>query len=177
MNPSEFSALIKEMQVAFPNATICPDDQSKTFWFRSLEDLDFKQAWVAVGRHACTSKYPPSIAEIRDQAVQATEPNRRDWLEGWADVQRAIHRWGMYSPQEALDALKEIDPLTSKVAEMLGWQNLCLSENPIADRANFRQCYETAKSREMENAKLPPVFREAISGVADKLKLGNGGTP
>lgn len=177
MEPNEFGLLINGMRALFPTANICPDRESKTIWYRVLKDLDFKQAEAAVLRHACSSKFPPTIAEIREQAAQITAPERRDWLEGWADVQRAIHRWGMYRPEEALNALQEADPLTAKVAGMLGWQNLCLSENPTADRANFRQCYEATQRRDAENAKLPPALRPVLAAAAQALRLGEGGTP
>ncbi len=176
MKPTEFSTLLKEMQTLFPNANICPDDQSKTVWFRVLSDLDFKQAEAAVLRHACTRKFPPSIAEIRDQAAQVTAPDRRSWLDGWGDVQRAIHRWGMHRPKEALDELGKSDPMTAKVAELLGWQNLCVSENQSVDRANFRQCYETMQSREKESAMLPPALKMMIGEVSGKLALEGGKT-
>lgn len=172
MTPKEFSVLLKGIQAMYPRDNICPDDASKTVWYRVLGDLDYAHATAAVQRHACTSRFAPSIAEIREQAVRVSTPEQRDWLEGWNDVQQAIHRWGMHRPQEALEALKKKDPATAKIAEMLGWQNLCMSENPTADRANFRQCYETMTARWKETAKLPPAINTMVTGIADRYKIG-----
>lgn len=176
MVPAEFSALLKEMQALFPAANICPDNESKTAWYRVLGDLEYRQVEAAILRHACTSKFPPSASEIRCQAAQVSAPEKRDWLEGWADVQRAMHRWGMHRPAEALAALEERDPLTAKVTAMLGWQALCLSENPTADRANFRESYERFQSRKAEYDLLPPAIRPTIGSLADAFRLTEGRT-
>lgn len=170
MTPSEFSVLIKAMQALFPAARICPDDESKTVWFRVLGDLDYTRAAAAIQKHACTSRFPPSIAEIREQCLSVTGPERKDWIEGWSMVEKTIHDTGMHRPREALEKLRSFDPTTARVAEMLGWKNLCISENSVADRASFRQCYETIQSRESQAAKLPP----SVSAVIARLSANMG---
>ena len=50
-----------------------------------------------------------------------------------------------------------MDDLTVSVVKNLGWNRLCQSENPTADRANFREAYE-AKAREAVNSNMLPDF-------------------
>ena len=77
-------------------------------------------------------------------------------------VQKLIGKYGFYRQREALAELDDFDPLAASVVERLGWRSLCMSESPTVDRANFRQCYETAQSREHENDKLPPAVNNRL---------------
>jgi hypothetical protein len=69
-------------------------------------------------------------------------------------VQKAVSRYGWQHPQEAFAMM---DQLTLSVVKNLGWSRLCQSENPTADRANFREAYE-AKAREHQNSNQIPEF-------------------
>lgn len=50
-----------------------------------------------------------------------------------------------------------MDELTLSVVKNLGWSRLCQSENPTADRANFREAYE-AKAKAAQNSYQLPKF-------------------
>lgn len=170
MTADEFGVVLKGIRALYPRDNVCPDDESKTIWFRMLKDLDYRLCQAAVMKHASICKYSPTIAEIRTQAAQLTQTGRKDWLEGWGMVQKTIHDTGMHRPQEAFEKLRQFDERTARVAEMMGWQSLCTSENPVADRANFRQCYEALQSREAEASKLPPAVSKLVSQISADLK-------
>lgn len=50
-----------------------------------------------------------------------------------------------------------MDELTLSVVKNLGWTRLCQSENPAADRANFREAYEE-RAKAIKNSNLLPEF-------------------
>lgn len=50
-----------------------------------------------------------------------------------------------------------MDELTLSVVKNLGWTRLCQSENPISDRANFREAYEE-KAKALQNKAQLPEF-------------------
>lgn len=50
-----------------------------------------------------------------------------------------------------------MDELTLSVVKNLGWSRLCQSENPTADRANFREAY-MRKAAEAQNTNSLPDF-------------------
>lgn len=174
MTGEEFKLLARGLKAAYPGQNFLPDKYSMRLWYRLLSDVDYKIAQAAAMAHICTKKFPPTIAEFREACAETSNGYARSWLDGWALVQKLISRYGYLRPHEAKEELERNDPIAAKIAEMLGWQNLCISENPTADRANFRQCYETMAAREKEDAKLPPVLKTMITGLADNLQIGDG---
>lgn len=174
MTGDEFKILAASLKAAYGHQNFLQDSQSVKLWYRMLKDLDYGLASTAVLKHISVSVFPPTIAAIREACASVVMQDSKDWLEGWNMVQRVMGRYGYNRPEEALKMLRDFDPLTADIAGMMGWQNLCISENPSADRANFRQSYETKKRREMEHAKIPPDVRQTIEGIADRLKLESG---
>ena len=69
---------------------------------------------------------------------------------------RAIRRYGYMQEPEALGILDEI---TRKCVKRIGYQNICMSENITADRANFRMIYEQEENRVRQNNQLPAMLR------------------
>ena len=56
--------------------------------------------------------------------------------------------------------MERLDDITRKCVKRLGFQNLCTSENVIADRANFRMAYEQEQKAEKEIRQLPPALQQ-----------------
>lgn len=55
--------------------------------------------------------------------------------------------------------------------ECLGYRELCLSENQVADRANFRQAYENLAKRQMEYERVPEATRIRLESMVGFAKL------
>lgn len=177
MTREEFLPLAKGMRAAYCSQSFLPDEEALKLWFRLLKDLDGQLVAAAVYKHISSNKFPPTIADIREQCAGLCEGEAKNWLEGWGKVVKAISRHGWCGEREALSALREFDPLTADVVERMGWKNLCMSENQTADRANFRQAYEAYSARNKELAKLPSGLANMISGVADRLALDKSNKP
>ena len=176
MTSEEFITLAKGMKAAYSSHNFLPDDESMKLWYRLLKDIDGQIVAAAVYKHISSSKFPPTIAEIREASASIQAPEDKDWLEGWGAVIRAIGRHGWCGEKAALSDLHAFDPLTADVVRKLGWRNLCMSENQTADRANFRQAYEVCRSRNKELAKLPPSLNNLRSGLSERFML-TGETP
>lgn len=154
MTKPEFAMIAVAVKSAYPASKIMADDASMEFWYRMLADLNGKVVENAVMEHISTSVYPPNIAEIRKLCMERCKPPVLSFDEAWGVVQRAMSEYGCYHPQEAFALM---DDLTVSVVKNLGWNRLCQSENPTADRANFREAYE-AKAREAVNSNMLPDF-------------------
>jgi hypothetical protein len=76
--------------------------------------------------------------------------------EAWAICLREIRRVGSY------DYPKSLDPLIEKVISIMGWRDLCLSDNMIADRAHFMKIYDNLVIRKRSEAMLLPEPRLKI---------------
>ncbi len=91
-----------------------------------------------------TNKFKPTVAELREIYTDLVSPVLSDWSEGWEKVSKTIGHYGMY--QEAA-AMESFDEVTREVVKRLGFQNICLSENIVADRARFAEIYQDIQRR------------------------------
>lgn len=172
MTFNEFKVLVKGMKAVYTSPNFLPDADSVKIWYRLLGDLPYELANIAIQRHMSTNKFPPTVAEIRQAAVQTVDAPQ-DWADGWEQFRKAVSKFGYYQ-QDA--ALASMDETTRKVVKRLGWKQLCESENPMQDRANFRMIYEQEQQREEEKAALPAGLQrqiERLQGEAVK-EIGDG---
>ena len=154
MNKQQFATLAIGIKSAYPASKILEDNASMDFWYMTLKDIPYEIAENAVMEHICTNIYPPNIAEIRKLCMERCKTPILSFDEAWGVVQKAMSDYGWYHPQEAFATM---DELTLAVVKNLGWSRLCQSENPTADRANFREAYE-AKAKEAVNSNMLPDF-------------------
>ena len=154
MDKQQFATLAIGIKSAYPASKILEDNASMDFWYMALKDIPYEIAENAVMEHICTNVFPPNIAEIRKLCMERCKPKILSFDEAWGVVQKAMADYGWYHPQEAFAIM---DELTLSVVKNLGWSRLCQSENPTADRANFREAYE-AKAREAVNSNMLPDF-------------------
>lgn len=154
MDKQQFATLAIGIKSAYPASKILEDNASMDFWYMMLKDFPYEIAENAVMEHICTNVYPPNIAEIRKLCVERCKPAVPSFDEAWGTVQKALSDYGFYNPQAAFATM---DELTLSIVKNLGWSKLCHSENPTADRANFREAYE-AKAKELQNNNQLPDF-------------------
>lgn len=162
MNKKEFATFAMALKTYYPRENLLPNEQAMELWFGQLQDIPYAVAEVGLQKWVSLNKWSPSISEIREMVSGMVHGEIPDWGDAWNEVCNAIRRFGSYSPREALDSLS---PLARKVTERMGFTNLCMSENPSADRANFRMIYETMAERERKDAQLPQRLKELISTI------------
>lgn len=111
--------------------------------------------------HISHSTFFPAIAELRSSAfdiLEAADPIPTDY-EAWAEVQAEIRRVGH------CDRPQFKNPLVAQVVQQLGWRYLCLSENPVADRAHFVQAYQAMAERRRHSARRLQVVTKFIAAL------------
>lgn len=154
MNKQQFATLAIAIKSAYPASKILEDTPSMDFWYTMLKDIPYEVAENAVMEHICTNVFPPNIAEIRKLCIERCKKPVLSFDDAWGVVQKAMRDYGFYEPQKAFDTM---DELTLSIVKNLGWTNMCRSENPEANRANFRMAYE-AKAKEAQNSNQLPEF-------------------
>lgn len=172
MSFDEFKRLAKGMKAVYTSQNFLPDAESVKIWYQLLKDIPYELANVSIQKHMATNKFPPTVAEIRSGAAGiASKP--RDWSDGWECFRKAVSRFGYYRREEAFTSMDEI---TRKVVRRLGWKELCMSENIMQDRANFRMVYEQEQNRAMERAMLPEGLRKQMDMLQGRAltAIGDG---
>ena len=111
MDKKEFAAFAMALKTYYPKEELLPNEQAVDLWFLQLQDLDFKLAETALCKWVAVNKWSPSIADIRAEAAAIRFGDLPDWGEGWEQVIKAIAKYGMYRPQEALESMDKITKL------------------------------------------------------------------
>lgn len=169
MTKKEFVTLAATIKNFYPKDNLLPTQEALGCWYAALGDLDFETAKAAVIRHVQTSKYAPTVAEIRGQAVKATAAEEGlDWSVAWRKVKKSISEYGLYNEREALEAL---DEHTREAVKRMDWRSICLSDNEEVCRAQFRQIYEQVTRRAREELCLSDSLRK-IGGSKELLPEG-----
>ena len=172
MNFDEWKKLVKGMKSIWTREDFLPDGYSVKVWYELLKDIPYNELNMAVQLHAARSKWPPSIAELREGAT--TSALTTDWSEGWGKVLTAIGSYGMYQEGKALESMDEHTALTVK---RLGWKQICqANQDEMASiRANFRMIYEQVSTKAKTEAVLPERLKTQLEAkntalLEDKMK-------
>ena len=170
MTKKDFAMLAMALQTYYPRENLLPNEQSMELWFKQLEDIPYEVAELALNKWVSLNKWSPSIADMREMATQITGGVKQDWGDAWEDVCKAIRHFGSYRATEALDSLS---PLARKTTERMGFRNLCMSENPTADRSNFRMIYKELEEREKADEQIPSKLKTILLNVTTRKQIEN----
>lgn len=165
MNKKEFATFAAALKTYYPKENLLPNPQAMELWFRQLEDIPFIVAEAALNKWVATNKWSPTIADIREQATAIRVGEKPLWSDGWEEVVKAIRNYGSYGQKEAMESMSEITRMTVK---RMGYIDLCRSENPVADRANFRMIFEQIAEREHNSKQLPMNLTNLIEEMRKK---------
>lgn len=162
MDFNQFLILVKGMKGIYSSEKFLPDDVAIKLWYKLLQDIPYDVLNLAVQQYAMTNKFPPTVADLRELSTAIIQGETKDWGSGWEDVLMAIRRFGFYRESEALASMDEI---TRQAVKRLGWRELCMSETPMNDRANFRMIYEEIAERKKSNSVISVELQKHIADM------------
>jgi hypothetical protein len=160
---SEVAKLLAVLAAAYPRFEV--NELTERIWFEMLQDIPYQVAQVAIKKLILESPYPPAIADVRKQAMEIITPpeEKLDAAQAWGEVERAIRFYGYYREAEALASMS---PRTAKVTKWMGWQEICMSEEPSVIRGQFLKMYQQIQTRDKEETLLPESLKNGIARVA-----------
>jgi len=148
MTPDQAKALLGVLTSYWPKADL--PRETLVLYRDHLLDFDLEPAAQAVATLGATSRFWPTVAELRQAIIAAADPDPLpDPDQAWREVAIAA-RDGIYGrPVWSHRAVAET------VQAMGGIRELAVSENQMADRAHFLRLYETCKARADRLKQLP----------------------
>lgn len=171
MSPLEIKKLVAVLVAAYP--TTKATAETVGIYERMLADLGYPSANAAVEQLLATSKWMPTVAEIRDRVVSLQTGEIRAGGEAWGSVLKAIARSGR-NRTPGVD-FHFADPVVLEAVRALGWVNLCDSENATADRARFVELYDALAikhRRSQLSESLPAMQRfRALQAAQEQARL------
>lgn len=175
MTKDELSRCIALMEGYWPHGVRTWTPEAVEIWEGLLLDLDARLVATAIQTLATRGReFPPPPGLLRRQALELVSdlPNAE---QAWGEVCEQIHRVGVYRGWSGSRELEWSHPLVGRLADSLGWEELCMSENQMADRAHFLKLWAAAVENEHAVENMPPAGKALLASVlADKgLHLPN----
>ena len=135
LTPQEIKmlALVVLASSSYPSMQNKDPQPIVTAWSMMLADIPQEILQAAVVKVCRDSEYFPSVAQIVAAAAELDPRNEKlpTAAEAWEEVVQLIRDFGPYrAPLYSCDTLK-------RAVRAIGWQQLCMGENPEADRAHF----------------------------------------
>lgn len=171
MTHDETVKLIALLVVAYPNHEKFRDEKhiqmTVALWEQMFAGDAFRLVQLATEKHIATSKWPPSIAELRDIIADITMPGVLPPDEAWREVTKllAIHE-RLYQPTSDY-----LPPEIAEAVDTVGYDELQAIHRAAAngasskaglDRVAFLQAYEAIRMRKREQGALPAAVRERL---------------
>lgn len=172
MNKADAARLVAIVVTAYPNYDKFRDEQAVTatvnLWASMFATDDGRIVALALNKHIATSKWPPSVAELREIMLEIQRPDLIPPDKAWAAVSDLLHTVGEYNHG---DLQHQLPPLVARAVETIGWGNLwemhrsyCVGGKPGMDRVAFVQQYGPMYEREKQWAMTP----EGITAQIDR---------
>jgi len=166
MTRAETAKILAVLAASYPKFEV--DDLKVRVWHEMLGDLDYATANMAAKKLILENNFPPSIAEVRKAAMEILNPEVMTAAEAWGEVERAVRTYGYYRETEALESMS---PSVAKVVEYIGWQNICLNEEPGVIRGQFLKMYQQVRERDRREMLLPADLRQGIQRLAGMMDV------
>lgn len=164
-NRIEVAKIVGALAAAFPHAQVT--EETLRVYVAALADIPLDVLAVAANQCLAECEFFPTVARLRDTALSLTTDLERQAtpFAAWGEVVEAIRRVGYYRDPTFST------PLISKAVLIMGWKELCLSDNQVADRAHFVKVYEQLLNREKQQAKLLPESRMMVSMLTSRMNM------
>lgn len=173
----EILKCLEELMQAYPNYTV--PASTIPLYVKYLADVPVDALQLAVegyvaGMMRDQAAFFPIVGELRNAAfdiLDAASPLPSEY-DAWAEVVARMQDTG-HVRQPVFS-----HPLIARTVEQLGWRYLCLSEEPVADRAHFVKAYNSLAAQvRREQRNLPQIKAFIQAGREAAKRLAAGGEP
>lgn len=168
MTVDEFGQLAAAIKTYFPRDNMLPTNKAMDLWFDMLKDLTYESAYTALKKHVASSRFPPTIADIRDGATNFTVPNELNEMEAWSLVSRAIRNSGYNSVEEFAKLPSLVQKAVGLPDQLRTWA-LDENYNEQVAMSSFQRAYKAELKRHEEFQKMPQNIRNLI----EKANVGS----
>ncbi len=141
-------------------------------WQECLGDLDYKVVLQAVKMSIINSPYPPTIHEIRKNAIEILKPNeKRSAIEAWEEAHKMISN-GIYMTAEEFEkASPEVKKFFGNVRQV---KELAMTDSDTVNtvtKGQFLKQYEILVERENARKMLPEKWLKITAQLAEKMSV------
>lgn len=139
-------------------------------WAMMLDDVDFSLAQQALKLHSAHSSFAPSIAEIRKEAINVLEPEKKiTGDEAWEIVLNGVRKYGYARKDEAIRQMPEaVQPMARR-----WFDEICITENDVLGvaRGQFVKAWAINEDRDQTMKQMPGGISELVTKVLQEKRL------
>lgn len=150
------------------------DEQVKIMidtWHECLGDLDYKLVLQAVKKTIIESPYPPTIHDIRKNAIELVNPStKRTAIEAWEEAYKMICSGAYMTKEEFEQHSQEVKKFFGSPAQVRAYATNT-DFNMDVVRSNFLKQYELIVEREDKQKLLPQKMQDMINQLADNMSI------
>lgn len=141
-------------------------------WLECLGDLNYRLVLESVKKTMITSPYPPTIADIRKNAIEMIKPTTsKTAIEAWNEAYSMICK-GTYMEEEEFEkASPEVKKFFGNVRQV---RELAQTNTDVVNsvtKGQFLKQYEVIVNREKEQKLLPQSMQDFIKQLAERMDI------
>ncbi len=169
MNKNEFTQVIGYLVSAYPAATI--SGVTTKLYFEHLKDIPFEIMEKAVTRVVETSKFFPSIAELREVCLKESKPEySQNTTDAMEILNTAVSNYGYYKVNEATEYIKQKSPVLYKIVKAIGFRNICGADFKIF-RTEIEKLYKECADDAMKNEQTSEITMSRVIKLGKKMEI------
>ena len=151
MTPKEFGELAAAIKTYFPRDNIIPTDRAMDLWYEELKDLPYAVAQISLRKYVATNKFPPTIADIRENAVMEEEQSE---LAAWHLVYKAICDSAYHAEERFCELPETIRRAVGSPANLREWGQMETETVNSVIQSQFLRSYRAEVKRASDLRKL-----------------------
>jgi hypothetical protein len=175
MNKEETKGLFLLVKGNYPNAYRDIDEvQLKIMinsWHSFFEDIPVVVMVKVVQKHILKSVYPPSIKELREEALKMVSPTKVDAPEvAWEKAITTVRKFGRYNKEKGYESLS---PSIQRAIRAIGWDRIgdCNDENLGFLQNEFMKLYVEIDPATRDEYLLPKGMLQKINQISNQKQI------
>lgn len=175
MNRAEITQIITLLAGNYSSISEKTKEQKQMMintWQECLGDLDYKLVLQAVKKTIIESPYPPTIHDIRKNAIEIINPSvQKSAIEAWNEAYSMICS-GLYMTQEQFEiASPEVKKFFGNVRQVKELAQTDLDTVNTVTKGQFLKQYEVIIDRQKEQKLLPQQMQDFTKQLAEKMSV------
>lgn len=141
-------------------------------WFECLNDLDYRLVLQAVKKTILESPYPPTIHDVRKNAIEIINPNtQRTGIEAWNEAYSMICN-GIYMTEEEFNqASPTVKKFFGNVRQVKELAQTDLKTVNTVVKGQFLKQYDVITEREKQQSLLPQQMQDFIAQISENMDM------
>lgn len=141
-------------------------------WQECLGDLDYNLVLQAVKKTIIESPYPPTIHDIRKNAVEMINPTtKRTAIEAWNEAYKMICSASILTAEDFEKASPEVKKFFGNLRQVVELGRSDIDTVNTVTKGQFLKQYEVIVDREKEQKLLPQQMQDFTKQLAERMSI------